>query len=331
MAIAGTAEAAVASPPSTGGGVAGRVLRTLGPRLVQLVALLIAVSTVLFFLLRLSGDPARVLAGEDSSPEALAQVKHQYGLDRPLLLQYVTFIGNLFRLHFGDSLSSGQNALGMVLGQLPATLELAALAILVNVLIAIPLGCWLGARPRRPARRVVSWATSIAQGIPAYVVGLLLVQIFAVWLGVLPSVAGRGGLDWLLPTLTLAAFLVPKLIRVTAASVTESMGQDYVRTAAAAGARPGTLLARHALPNALLSTSALLGTQFAFLLSGSMITEFLFSWPGLGLLLVNSVTHLDFPVVQASVCVVALLVFAVNVLMDGLFQIADPRLRKGRA
>ncbi|WP_433359679.1 ABC transporter permease [Streptosporangium sp. CA-115845] len=330
------AEQALTTPPaataaSTGLTVARRILRTVGPRLIQVVVLIMVVSTALFFLLRLTGDPARILAGEDSSPETLEQVRAQYGLDRPLVVQYAAFIGNMLLLDFGSSLSTGEPALDLVLRQLPPTLELAALATIVNMLIAIPIGSWLGARPQTGPRRLMNGLTSVAQGIPAYIVGLLLIQIFAVWLGVLPSVSGGGGLEWILPSLTLAAFLSPQLIRVSAANVSESMNQDYVRTARATGAGPATLLVRHVLPNALLATTALLGAQFAYMMSGSMITEFLFSWPGLGLLLVNSVTHLDFPVVQASVCVVALLVFAVNVVMDSIFQIADPRLRRGRA
>ncbi|MGW2197097.1 hypothetical protein ACWCSH_32795, partial [Streptosporangium sp. NPDC001682] len=142
------AEQALTTPPaataaSTGLTVARRILRTVGPRLIQVVVLIMVVSTALFFLLRLTGDPARILAGEDSSPETLEQVRAQYGLDRPLVMQYATFIGNMLLLDFGSSLSTGEPALDLVLRQLPPTLELAALATIVNMLIAIPIGSWL--------------------------------------------------------------------------------------------------------------------------------------------------------------------------------------------
>lgn len=317
-------------PDSVGGRVrpARRLLRTLGLRLVQIVALLFVISTVLFFLLRLAGDPARILAGENATPELLASIRSRYGLDGSLLTQYAVFVGQLVRLDFGASLANGQPALATVLAQLPATLQLAAYAVTLTALIAIPVGAWIGARPRTVARRSVSTLVSIAQGIPGFVVGLLLIQVFSVQLGWLPSVAGNGSGSWILPTATLAAFLVPQMVRVVAASTGEEMRQDYVRTAVACGARPSTLLVRHALPNALLATTALLGSQFAFLLSGALLTEYIFAWPGLGQLLVFSVTNLDFPIVQAAVFAVALLVFVVNAVMDVVFSAADPRVRR---
>lgn len=320
-----------ASPVGGRGRLAVRIVRTVGPRLVQLVVLLFVISTVLFFLLRLGGDPARILAGENATPQVLDTIRAHYGLDGSLLSQYVTFVGQLVRLDFGSSLTAGQPALGMVLDHLPATLELALYAVVLTSVVAIPLGTWIGARPATPARRSVSVLVSIAQGIPGFVVGLLLIQVFSVELGWLPSVAGNGPTSAVLPALTLAAFLIPQMVRVVAASTGEAMRQDYVRTAMANGARRWTLLTRHALPNALLGTTALLGSQFAFLLSGALLTEYIFAWPGMGQLLVFSVTNLDFPVVQASVFVVALLVFVINTIMDVVFATADPRIRRRSA
>lgn len=306
------------------------VMLLVGSRLLQLAALLLLISTALFFLLRLTGDPATVLAGEDATPATLEAIRAQYGLDRPLLVQYLAFIGNVFALDFGASLSSGQPALGMVFARLAPTLSLAAAAIAIDVALAVGIGTWLGARPHGVSRRVANVGVFIGQGVPAYVVGLLLIQVFAVELGLLPSVGAAGPASWVLPSLTLAAFLAPKLVRVVAASVSEAMREDYVRTAQAIGAGGAGLLTRHALPNALLGTVAVIGTQFAYLISGALITEVIFGWPGLGRLLVDSVTRLDFPVVQASVFVVALLVFVVNTSLDVVFRYVDPRLR-GRA
>lgn len=316
------------APRGAGAGLVLAMVRTTAVRLLQVAVLLWAISTVLFFLLRMSGDPSRTLAGENATPEMIEQIRRQYGLDGTLTEQYLTFIGRLLRLDFGASLSTGRDAMALVLEQLPPTLLLAAVAIAINIAVAVPLGGWLGSQPGTTLKRGTSVLVAIVQGVPGYVIGLVLIQIFAVSFGILPSVAGDGFSSVLLPAITLASFQVPKLVRVVASSVGEAMEQDYVRTALANGAHPTELLFRHALPNALLSTTALIGAQFAFLISGSLITEYLFNWPGLGLLLVNSVTRLDFPVVQAAVFVIALLVFAVNTVMDLLFQIADPRLRR---
>lgn len=332
-AMAGPAQLASPSPDTAARArPAMRLLaRRLLNRVAQLVILLFVISSVLFVLLRLTGDPAVTIAGENATPDTLAAVRQQYGLDGSQLHQYLTFIGNLVHLDFGSSLATGQDALGMVGAQLPATLRLALAAIVLNALIAIPLGAWLGSRRRGVARESASFLVTIAQGIPGYVVGLLLIQVFAVWLHVLPSVANGGFTSMILPALTLASFQVPKMVRVTAASVAEASRADYILTATANGASPGTVVLRHALPNALLTVTAMLGAQFAFLLSGTLITEYLFNWPGLGLLMVNSVQRLDFPVVQAAVFVTAVMVFVVNVVMDIVFELADPRLRRSGA
>lgn len=327
MSSSTVAATAPAAPRRRARSLAGIV----GGRLLQLAALLVLISTVLFFLLRLTGDPATVLAGEDADPATLDAIRAQYGLDRPLLVQYAVFIGNVLMLDFGTSLSNGQPALGLVFTRVAPTMSLATAAIVIDVVVALGLGTWLGARVHTAGRRVASVAVFVAQGVPAYVIGLLLIQVFAVELGLLPSVGAAGPASWVLPSLTLAAFLAPKLVRVVSANVAEAMREDYVRTARASGAGGLGLLARHALPNALLGAVAVVGTQFAYLISGALITEVIFGWPGLGRLLVDSVTRLDFPVVQASVFVVALLVFAVNTSLDVVFRYVDPRLRDARA
>jgi len=305
-------------------------LKAVGSRLLQLVVLLGTISTTLFLLLRLSGDPAILLAGEGASPETIDAIRADYGFDKSLLQQYLMFLWDIVRLVFGRSLVNSQPALGFVLQYLPSTLHLTFLAVFFNSIIAIPAGVWLGAKPTQRRRKILSTVVSVAQGTPAYVIGLLLIQIFSVWLGWLPSIAGTGTWAWVLPTATLSFALAPNLIRVVAASVEDTTRQDYYRTAKANGAAPNVLLIKHSLPNALLSTTSLLGAQFAFLLSGALITEYIFAWPGLGLILVQSITNLDFPTIQATVFVVAYLVFIVNLLMDQVFRLADPRLRRSQ-
>jgi peptide/nickel transport system permease protein len=306
-------------------------LRQVARRLVQLLILILSISTLLFFLLRITGDPALVLLGDLSTEEDLERLREFYGLDRPLIVQYVLFMLQAMRLDFGQSLINLQDAMSLVLEKLPATMELALAAILLNVVVSLSVGAWLGYRPERPTRRAGLLTVLVSQGVPGFVIGLILIQIFAVELRWLPSIGNEGLKSLILPAITLASFLLPRAIRLTAANVDDAMRQDYVRTARAAGAKPVTVLWRHVLPNAMLGTLALIGVQFGFLLSGSLITETLFAWPGVGLQLIEAVRALDFPVVQATVAVVAVLVFAVTTLVDLLFPLIDPRLRSQRA
>lgn len=296
-------------------------------RTLQLAALLFGITTLLFFLLRLAGDPAVVIAGENATAETLADIRALYGFDRPLPLQYLSYVSSLALFEFGNSVANQLPALSMVTERLLDTLLLAAVAIVATAAIAVPLGAWLGAREGGVARRATAGGVFVAQGVPGYIAGLLLIEVFAVQLGWLPSIGREEAFSWVLPAATLAAFLIPKLTRVVASNVAETMREDYIRTAAAIGASDAAILWRHALPNAVLGATALLGTQFAFLLSGALTTEVIFAWPGLGRLLVTSVQVLDFPVVQASVFVIAALVFAVNALTDVVVRLIDPRLR----
>lgn len=309
------------------------MLGILWPRLQKLLILLFTISTVLFFLLRQAGDPAYVIGGITATPEQLDEIRRQYGLDQPLLTQYLLYLGSLVRLDFGASLLSGIPALQTVLERLPRTLQLALMAIALSLLAAVPLGAWIGSRPGRPLQRAASGVVFVLQGSPGFVLALLLIQLFAVELGWLPSVGYSAAewRTWILPTLSLATFSAPSLTRVIAANVAEAMREDYVRTAQAYGAGPRTILWRHVVPNALLGAAALLGVQFAGLLSGSAVIETIYGWPGLGSLLLDSVEALDFPVVQAEVFAIAVLVFTVNLLSDALFRVLDPRLRGGEA
>lgn len=321
-----------AEPARSRGSLAARHpwISLFAARLFQLLVLLFAVSTLLFFLLRLTGDPGVTLAGENASPEQLAAVRHHFGLDRSVLQQYLTYIGHAATFDFGSSVQSGENAMSQVFDRLPATLELAALAVLVNMAIAIPLGAWIGSRPGGPAQSVVSAVIFFGQGLPGYVAALLLIELFSVKWGVLPSIGNDSLSAYVLPVTSLALFLIPRLTRVLSSNVTEMMEEDFVRTARAAGASRRTVVLRHVLPNALLGSAALVGTQLAILFSGALIIEVVFAWPGLGLLMINSVQQLDFPIVQAAVFVIAGLVFVTNVATDALLGVLDPRLRRQR-
>jgi peptide/nickel transport system permease protein len=320
---------AVSTQGSKGAPVDKRLLwlRRAGVRFSELVLLLFAVSTLMFFLLRLTGDPAVTLAGQNASPSQLAAIRHHYGLDEPIFQQYLTFIGRAAMLDFGDSVQSGTNALSEVFNRLPPTLELAALAVLVNLIVAIPLGAWIGSRPGGRAQSLVSGVVFFGQGLPGYVVALVLIELLAVKWEALPSIGNATAAAYILPAVSLAAFLVPRLVRVLSSNIAEMMDEDFARTARAAGASRRAVILRHVLPNALLGSAALVGTQLAYLFSGALIIEVIFAWPGLGSLLIESVRQLDFPIVEAAVFVIAGLVFITNVATDGLLRLLDPRLR----
>lgn len=297
----------------------------------RLAALLFIVSSILFFALRMAGDPALILAGQDASPELIERIRADYGFDRPLVVQYFSYMRQIVLLDFGDSLATGEPALAVVADHLPATLLLAVLAMTVTVGASIPLGAWLGQNPESGIRRFVTLGVAIAQGTPGFVVALVLVQVFVVVLGWLPSLGYADPRTWILPSIALSFFLAPKLIRVVAANVAEALREDYVRAARASGASEAEILWRVAMPNALLGATALIGTQFAFLVSGAVLIEVLFLWPGVGLLLLRSAQNLDFPVLQAITAVVAVLVFVVNLAADGLIRWLDPRARQALA
>lgn len=302
------------------------ILRRLRP-VRDLAVLLLGTLTLLFFLLRLTGDPALVLAGPDATDEQVAAIRAEYGLDRSLPIQYLSYVGNLLRLDFGRSLADGSPALQKVLIAYPTSLLLAALAMAATLLISIPAGAWLGARRDGAMRVAVRWALFVLQGVPGFVTALLLVQVFAIELVWLPALGSSGPQSMILPTLSVAAFLAPKLTRLIEANVAAAMVSPYVRTARSIGASDREILWRHALPNALLGATALVGTQFAFLMTGLVIIESIFAWPGIGWLLVQSTTNLDFPVVQAITMTVVVTVFVVNTLVDRIQHRIDPRLR----
>ncbi len=299
----------------------------LAQRAARLATLLLGVNALLFIALNMAGDPAMLLAGEDAQPELVERIRAEHGLDLPAWRRYLVQLGRMARLDFGASLYTGQAALAMVLEQLPGTLLMAALGMGLTLVTAIPAGVWLGAHPQAPSRRLGALLTTIAQGIPGFVAALALIQVFVAQLGWLPSLGYARPAAWILPSVSLGFFLAPKLCRIVSAGVAEAMQEDYIRTARANGASPRFILWREALPAALPAAVALIGTQFAFLISGVVLIETLFLWPGLGLLLLRSAQTLDFPVLQAISFVVALLVFAANSLADAALRLIDPRLQ----
>ena len=299
-------------------------VRRLGGTVVRLLLTVLGLLTLLFFLVRLSGDPAAVLAGTSATSEQLDAIRVELGLDAPLLQQYLIFLGEVARLDFGASIFSQQDAMGLALEKLPATLLLAVATVVLALVLGVPAGIAL-ARGPRPLRLALGAVITLCQAVPPFVLGVLLIWWFAVRTGLLPAF-GSGSVDTVvLPTVTLAAFTVARIARMLCAELEAGAGADHLRTALAKGASRRRVLWRHALPNAFPPVAAMLVVELSYLLSGAVVVEVLFSYNGVGKLLVDAVFARDYPVVQATVFVIGLLVVVVNVLGELLLARLDPR------
>ncbi len=294
--------------------------------LLTLVALWGALSLV-FVLMRLSGDPATLFAGQDAGPEELRRIRVALGLDDPPPVQYGRFLLDGLRGDFGTSIRVGRPALQLVAERLPATLELTGAALLLTTLVGVTAGTVAALRPGSLLDNAVTLASSLGQCMPAFWLGILLILLFAVELRVLPA-SGRGSAGHLvLPAVTLAAYTTARLARITRSSMVEALRQDYVRTARAKGLSEGAVVMGHALRNAGLPVVTVASLTFTTLLGGAIVTETIFAWPGTGRLLVQAVLTRDYPLVQASVFVTAVLVIFTNLVTDLVYLWLDPRIR----
>ena len=287
---------------------------------------LLVVSTLLFVLLHLTGDPASTLAGPDAPAATVAAIRTQLGLDQPIWVQYLVFLRGLVTLDFGNSLRSSVPALPLVLARLPYTLLLASVGLLLTAAFSLAVGVWLADRQGSRRAGLVLGLVVLAQGIPGYVIGLLLILLLAVRLRIFPVFGAESPLALVLPAITLASYLSPKVTRLTRTAAIAVLKEDYVRAGRAKGVGRRRLLWRYVLRNSIAVVSTVLTLQLAQLMGGAIIVEAVFAWPGMGSLVVDSVLGNDFPVVQAAVFVVAVLVVAINLLFDLLLPRLDPRL-----
>ena len=286
------------------------------------------VVTLVFAALRLSGDPAATMLPGDASVDELTALRRQLGLDRSLWVQYVQFLAGAVSGDFGTSFRHQQPALPLVLERLPATLELAGAALLLAVVVALPLGI-LAAIYRGRVVDVAAMAFAvIGQATPYFWMGIMLILVVSVELAWLPT-SGRGGLERLiLPAITLGTHFAASLARLTRTSMLEVFGQQFVTTARAKGLSEWSVVLGHTLKNAAVPVVTLIGLQFGTLLGGAVVTETIFAWPGVGRLAVQSVFVRDYPVVQAGVFVLALTFVGINLLVDLLYGVLDPRIRR---
>ncbi len=297
-------------------------------RLLSALITLFGVVTLVFFLIHLiPGDPVEYILGDSARPADRNALRQQLGLDQPLLQQYSSYLTNLLSLDLGRSLHSNQSVTAQLAERFPATLELALAAFVIAVLIAVPLGV-MAAR-----RRGTAWDTSamtmslLGVSIPNFWLGPMLILLFSLWLGWTP-VSGReqpGSL--ILPAITLGASLSAVLARMVRSTLLEVLNEDYIRTASAKGLKESSVIWRHALMNAMLPVVTLLGLQLGALLAGAVITETVFSWPGIGSLLIESIQKRDYPLVQGCVLLVAVSYLFINTITDLLYQLLDPRIR----
>ncbi|HEU4371639.1 MAG TPA: nickel ABC transporter permease [Methylomirabilota bacterium] len=296
-------------------------------RLLQSLVVLLGVSFVVFAILYLTGDPALVLLPPDASAEDVRRFREAMGFNDPFFVQYGRFLKGALQGDFGQSVRHGEPAFGLVLERMPATFELAGAALLLALCLAIPAGI-LSAVRRNSALDYVSTVVALfGQSLPTFWLGIMLILVFSVQLHLLPS-SGRGTLEHLvLPAVTLGLFTTARITRLTRSGMLEVLNQDYIRTARAKGVSDPPVVWKHALKNAAIPIVTIVGIELGTLLGGSVITETIFAWPGVGRLSVQAIANRDYPVVQAAVFLLATTFVVVNLLVDLVYTYLDPRIR----
>jgi len=296
-------------------------------RLAEAVVVCIGISVITFLLLHVAGDPVALLLSLEAKAEDAVLLRQSLGLDQPLYVQYWIFVKGLMRLDFGQSLFIREPALDLVLERFPATLELTMAGMFVAVLISIPLGVVAAVRRYSLLDNLCTVFAVSGQAMPIFWLGLMLIIFFAVQVRLLPA-SGRGTLlHLIMPAITLGASLAPITMRMTRSKMLDILSQEYVRTARAKGLHEKTVLFRHAFLNACIPIVTILGVQFGRLLGGAIVTETVFAWPGLGSLAVSAIRNFDYPLAQAAILMMALIVVLVNLFVDIVVGYLDPRIR----
>lgn len=299
----------------------------LARRFLGAAYVLIGVAAIVFVILHLTGDPAAVMMPPESTTAELVAFRHLHGFDRPLVVQFGSFAWAALRGDFGDSLRHGTPALGLALERLPASGELAFAALALAVGVAVPIGILAALRRNTILDLAARTFALVGQSMPVYWLGILLVLVFAVQLGWLPTGGIGGPSHLILPAITLGLFTMAKIMRLTRAAMLEILRADFMRTARAKGVRPLRLVVHHALSNAWLPIVTVIGIELGTLLSQAIITETIFSWPGVGRLAVQAIYDRDYPVVEVVVLLSASVFVVVNLLVDLSYAALDPRIR----
>ncbi|MEZ7172813.1 ABC transporter permease [Sporosarcina sp. OR05] len=296
-------------------------------RILEFIPVLIIISFIVFSLVFIAGNPVALMLPEDASQEDIEQLTIALGLDKPFIVQYGKYMADLVQGNFGTSFRYNTDALPLVLERLPATLELAAASMFIAIIIAIPLGVWSATRKNTSMDLLATGGAVIGKAMPNFWLGIMLILLFSVTLGWFP-VSGRGTLAHLvLPALTLGTGIAAEMTRLIRSNMVEILSQDYVRTAKSKGLRDFFVVYKHAFRNSLIPVVTITALQTSTLVGGALITETVFSWPGLGQLLIQAVNTRDMAIVQASVFVIAILVISMNLLADIIYRILDPRIK----
>lgn len=288
---------------------------------------MLVISLIVFLLARLSGDPLHIMLPEEATAEDYADAARQWGLDKPLPLQYLAFLGNALRGDLGRSIRLRRPTLELVLERLPATLQLAGASIAVSLLIAIPIGV-LSAVKRDSALDYVGKVIALlGQSMPSFWLGIVLIWVFAVMLGWLPA-SGRGGpKHYILPAIALGWYQVAAVMRLVRSAMLDVMDSEYVKLARIKGVAERSVVWKHCLRNAAIPPLTYIGFVVAVLLTGSVVIETVFSWPGIGLLAIDAVRYRDFPLVQTIVLIYAAKFVLINLVVDMLYVYLDPRIK----
>jgi len=312
-------------------------------RLAQGALVMLSVALIAFMLFRYVGDPVVSMVGQDATPEQRAQLRADLGLDQAFPVQFARFVGQAVQGEFGLSLRQGRKVSALILERLPATLELAMVAAVLALVIGIPMGVYAALRRGRWSAQALMLLSLLGVSLPTFLIGILLILVFAVWLNWLPSF-GRGELvslgawqtglltldGWrhlLLPAITLSIFQLTLIMRLVRAEMLEVLRTDYIRFARARGLSDRVVHFRHALKNTLVPVITITGLQLGSLIAFAIITETVFQWPGMGLLFIQAVQFADIPVMAAYLCLIALIFVLINMVVDLLYVTVDPRLR----
>lgn len=295
-------------------------------RLLQIVPVIFIITFVVFVLVYMAGDPVALMLPEDSSESDREALRAALGLNDPFVVQYFRFLADLSQGNFGTSFKYSQEALPLVLERLPATFELATASMIVATIMSIPLGIYSARKRNSLVDLFITSGSVLGKAMPNFWLGILLILLFAVNMELFP-VSGRDGLsNLILPALTLGTGVAAEMTRLVRSSMLEILNQDYIRTARSKGLSNSMVVYKHAFRNSLNPVITIMGVQISHLVAGALVTESVFSWPGLGLLLVQAVNGRDMAVVQAAVLVIAVLVILINLIIDLIYRLLDPRI-----
>ena len=318
------------------------MLKYIVKRFVQMIVVLFVVSILVFMLTNFIGDPVDMLVPENATVEQVESARARLGLNKPLPVQYGIFLRDVLHGNFGKSYTYGKPAMGLIMERMPATLELVAIAALLVLFIAIPLGVYAGAYPKRRSSKIIMSGSILGISLPSFWVGMMMIYIFAVMLRALPasgrgntvnvlgvnlSIFAPGGLRFIiLPAVTLALTNVATTLRLTRSGIMENMRQDYIKFARAKGVSSRSLLFGHALKNALIPVITIFGMDLGNMIAFTTITETIFAWPGMGKLLIDAINKSDRPIIVAYLMTAACMFVVLNLVVDLLYTLVDPRI-----